>query len=154
MCCSRSSHSLCYCCTGFCSRLSSFDKSGLLLDLGAEGFGQILEQAGSCLQLKFHLAVWEDKFAALQNSMELSEEQIGQCLKLRLNYLNKLKPLLQHRWEINQTLRQSFGPVLGDSFSGTDLNSARIMASILSHSRIVALSTLSVPKSADSASWL
>ena len=59
--------------------------------------------------------------------MKLSQEQIGQCLKLRMNYLNKLRPLLQHRLEINQTLRQSFGPVLGESFSGTDLNSARIM---------------------------
>lgn len=66
--------------------------------------------------------------------MALSEEQLGQCLKLRLNYLNKLKPLLQHRWEINQTLRQSFGPVLGDSFSGTDLNSARVMVRSFTYS--------------------
>ena len=71
--------------------------------------------------------------------MALSEEQIGQCLRLRLNYLNKLKPLLQHRLEINQTLRQSFGPVLGDSFSGTDLNSARTMVNSVPHGMLTRL---------------
>lgn len=62
--------------------------------------------------------------------MELSEEQVNRCLVIRISYLNKLKPLLRHRWEINQALKQSFGPVLTESFTGSDIHAARIKVSL------------------------